>query len=105
MLIETAMRLLAKHAEGGEVKEIVEGQFQAVVNRRYVNVLHREGGRVGRVWVAKSSNRAGDVPAVKLLYIGPSLREGLRVALHKHREEDVEAGGAVVPLAAEVTHG
>ena len=105
MLIRTAMRLLAKHAEGGEVKQVVEGQFQAVVNRRYVNVLHREGGRVGRVWVAKASDRAGEVPAVKLLYIGPSLRGGLRVALNKHRVEDVEAGGAVVPLAAEVTHG
>jgi hypothetical protein len=38
-------------------------------------------------------------------YTGKSLRDGLRVALHKHREEDVDAGGAVIRLAAEVTHG
>jgi len=38
-------------------------------------------------------------------YIGGSLRDALRVALHKYQDEDVEAGGAVVRLVAEVTHG
>jgi hypothetical protein len=38
-------------------------------------------------------------------YTGRSLRDGLRAALHKLGVEDVEAGGAVVRLAAEVTHG
>jgi hypothetical protein len=104
MLIQTATRLLAKHAEG-PVKPVGEGHFQAVVNRRYVNVMHWHRGRVGRVFVAEVSEEVLGVPAVTTLYEGPSLREGLRVALNKHRAEDVDAGGAVVPLAAEVTHG
>jgi hypothetical protein len=37
--------------------------------------------------------------------VAVSLRDGLRAALHRHREEDVDAGGAVVRLAAKVTHG
>jgi hypothetical protein len=104
MLIGTAMRLLAKHAEG-PVKQVGEGHLQAVVNRRYVNIINWEVGRVGRVFVAEVSEGAAGVPAVETLYAGTSLRDGLRAALHQQRDEDVEAGGAVIRLVAEVTHG
>jgi hypothetical protein len=104
MLIQTAMRLLAKHAEG-PVEQVGEGHLRAVVNGRHVHVLHWEAGRVGRVVVAEVRQRTEDVPAVNVPYSGPSLYDGLRAALHNHRDEDVEAGGVVVCLAAEVTHG
>jgi len=104
MQIETAMRLLAKHADGPV--EPVGGnpnQVRAVVNGRRVDVVQHLG-RVGKVVVqAVRLTAAGDAGCVTH-YTGKGLRDGLRAALHKHRDEDVDAGGATVRLVAEVTH-
>jgi hypothetical protein len=105
MLFKTAMRLLSKHAEGPV--EPVGGdpnRVRAVVNGRRVDVVQYLG-KVGKVVVqAVRLTATGDAGCVTH-YDGRGLRDGLRAALHKHREEDVDAGGAVVRLAAEVTHG
>jgi hypothetical protein len=104
MLIETALRLLAKHAEGGKVEQVGEHQLRAVVNGRRVDVLNW-WGRVGSVFVQTRKLTARGGESYQTNYSGNSLREGLRAALHKHRVQDVEAGGAVVRLAVSVTHG
>jgi hypothetical protein len=104
MLIETAMKLLAKHAEGGPVELIRENRLRAVVNGREVDVFHRSG-RVEIVFVQTRKLTAGGGESYLSNYSGYSLRDGLRAALHRHRDEDVGAGGAVVRLVAEVTHG
>jgi hypothetical protein len=105
MLIETAMRLLAKNAEGPVVQ--VGGnpyQVRAVVNGRRVDIVRWEG-KVSRVVVQTVRLTAGGDAVCMTHYSGRSLRDGLRAALHRHREEEVDAGGAAVRLAAEVTHG
>ena len=113
MLMATAMRLLAKHAEGGKVERVAQ-HLRATVNGKLVNVFESavKGGVVAEVavWTVEEGTGGSQMqptPAVAatIHYRGPSLREGLRVALNKHRVEEVDAGGAVVPLAAEVTHG
>jgi hypothetical protein len=110
MLIETALRLLAKHAEGGKVEQIAPRLRRAAVNGKLVNVMESSvrQGVVAQVvvWTAGEGQRPPTPAEVATIhYRGPSLREGLRVALNKHRAEGVDAGGAVVRLAAEVTHG
>jgi hypothetical protein len=106
MLIETALRLLAKHAEGGKVVRVGQ-HLRATVNGRLVNVFESavKGGVVAEVavWTEQPPPTPAEVATIH--YRGPSLREGLRVALNRHRAADVDAGGAVVPLAVEVTHG
>lgn len=105
MRIETAMRLLAKHADGPvEPVGANPNQVRAVVNGRRVDVVQWLG-RVGRVVVQTVRLTAGGDAGCETHYSGRSLREGLRAALHKHRDEDVDAGGTLVRLAAEVTHG
>jgi hypothetical protein len=105
MLIETAIRLLSKHADGPV--EPVGGnpnQVRAVVNGRRVDVTQWLG-KVCRVVVETLRLTASGDAGCVTHYSGRSLRDGLRAALHQHRDEDVEAGGATVRLAAEVTHG
>jgi hypothetical protein len=104
MLIENAVRLLAKYAAGPVVQ--VGGnpyQVRAVVNGRRVDVVRWEG-KGSRVVVQTVRLTAGGDAVCVTHYSGRSLRDGLRAALHRHRAEDVDAGGAVVRLAAEVTH-
>ncbi len=105
MLFKTALQLLAKYAEGPV--EPVGGnpnQVRAVVNGRRVEVVHYLG-KVGRVVVQTVRLTGTGDAGCETHYTGRSLRDGLRAALHKHRAEDVDTGGAAVRLAAEVTHG
>jgi hypothetical protein len=105
MRIDTAMRLLSKHADGPV--ETVGGdpnRVRAVVNGRRVDVVQYLG-KVGQVVVQTVRLTATGDAGCEAHYSGKSLRDGLRATLHKHREEDVEAGGAVVRLVAEVNHG
>jgi hypothetical protein len=110
MRIETAMRLLAKHAEGGKVEQIAPRLRRATVNGKLVNVMKSSVRQGVVMWTVEEGVGEGQTPrtpaeVATIHYRGPSLREGLRVALNKHRAADVDAGGAVVPLVAEVTHG
>jgi hypothetical protein len=103
MQIKTALRLLAKHADG-PVETVGMNQVRAVVNGRRVDVLNWSG-RVGRVVVQTVRLTASGDAGCETHYSGRSLRDDLRAALHQRREEDVGAGGATVRLVAEVTHG
>jgi hypothetical protein len=74
-------------------------------------LMQVKGGVVASVvvWTEEKAAGEGQTPPTPaemaaVHYRGPSLREGLRVALNKHRATDVDVGGAVFPLAAEVTH-
>jgi hypothetical protein len=105
MLIETAMRLLAKHADGPvEPVGANPNQVRAVVNSRRVDVVQYLG-KVNQVLVQTVRLTAGGGASSVTHYSGRGLRDGLRAPLHKHRVENVDAGGALIPLAAEVTHG
>jgi hypothetical protein len=102
MLFKTALRLLARHAEG-PVERVGPDQVRAVVNGRRVDVRSRSG-KVGMVFVQTCKLTASGGENYPSNYSGNSLRDGLCAALHKYRDEDVDAGGAAVRLAAEVTH-
>ena len=105
--IKTALRLLAKHANAGKVERVGESHFDTTVNGKRVNVM-LWSGRVMVIFARRPPACGLDSQRPEgwqTLYRGPSLRDGLRAALHKHRDEDVDAGGAAVRLAAEVTHG
>jgi hypothetical protein len=104
MLWETAYTLLAKHAEGGKVERVRQYQIRATVNGKRVDAV-QWSGRVGAVSVQTVRLTAGGGESYQSNYSGTSLRDGLRAALHKHRDEDVEAGGVAIRLAAEVRHG
>jgi hypothetical protein len=102
MRIETAMRLLAEHAEG-PVEWVGPDQVRAVVYGRRVDVLSRSGW-VGAVSVQAVSPAAGGGETQQTSVSFNSLRDGLCAALHGYRAEAVPCGGAVIHLAAEVTH-
>jgi hypothetical protein len=53
----------------------------------------------------RAATRAGDGKVRQNHSCGLSVRDGLRAVLRKHRVEDVDAGGEMVRLVAEVTHG
>jgi hypothetical protein len=75
-----------------------------VVNGRRVDVLNWSG-RVGTVFVQAVRPTVSGGESYRTDYSGKSLRDGLRAALYEYPAEDVEAGGAVVCLVVEVTHG
>ncbi len=77
--------------------------MRAAVNGRRVDVRGRSG-RVGAVLVRAVSRAAsgGETSQTNVRFNSP--RDGLCAALYGYRDEEVDACGAVIRLAAEVTH-
>jgi hypothetical protein len=79
----------------------------ATVNGKRVNVMV-SSGRVGVVFVRRPPACGADAQRPEgwqTLYRGPSLRDGLRLALQKYQGREVQVGQATYRLQASITHG
>jgi hypothetical protein len=92
LLLWNATRLVARFCGGVRPRAGTAHGHEAVVNGCNV-VLVEQHGKVSWVFV----NRGEDV-----LYSGRGVRDGLRAALRRRRQADVDLGGTPRPLLVEV---